>query len=181
EMEEMYGWVKPRIVVPVHGEAVHLAEHAALARGLGIPEVVTCENGDVVKLAPGRAGIVDEVPSGRLYKDGLLIVDAQARTVSDRRRLSFSGIVSVALAIDRKGELAADPEVELIGIPPFGAEGEDMADIAFDTAVDTFESLPRPRRTDPETVIEAVRGAVRSAIAAHWGKKPLCVVQVLEV
>lgn len=181
EMEEMYGWVKPRIVVPVHGEAVHLAEHAALARGLGIPEVITCENGDVVKLAPGPAGIVDELPSGRLYKDGLLIVDAQSRTVADRRRLSFSGIVSIALAIDRKGELAADPEVDLFGVPPSGAKGEDLADVAFDTAVDTFEGLPRARRTDPEAVIEAVRGAVRSAIAVHWGKKPLCRVQVLEV
>ena len=117
EMEEMYGWVKPRIVIPVHGEAVHLAEHAAIARGLGIKEVVLCENGDVVRLAPGPAAIVDEVPAARLYKDGMLLIEADARTVPDRRRLSFGGFVSVALAVTRKAELAADPEVELIGIP----------------------------------------------------------------
>jgi ribonuclease J len=181
EMAEMYGWVKPKIVVPVHGEAVHLAEHASLARGLGIPEVVVCTNGDVVKLAPGPAGIIDELPAGRLYKDGILIVEAQARAVADRRRLAFAGIVSVAIAITRKGELAADPEVELVGIPETGAKGEDMADIAFDAVVDTFESLPRKRRGDPDSVIDAVRGAVRGAIAAHWGKKPLCHVQVVEV
>jgi ribonuclease J len=181
EMAEMYGWVKPRIVVPVHGEAVHLAEHAALARGLGIPEVVVCTNGDVVRLAPGPADIVDQLPAGRLYKDGMLIVEAQARAVADRRRLSFSGIVSVALAVTRTGELAADPEVELTGIPETGARGEDIADIVFDAAVDTFEALPRKRRSDPDTVVDAVRGAVRSAVAARWGKRPLCHVQVIEI
>ncbi len=181
EMKEMYGWVKPKIVVPVHGEAVHLAEHAKLARELGIPDVIVCQNGDVVELAPGPAGIVDELPAGRLYKDGMLIVESQSRTVADRRRLSFGGIVSVALALNRKGELAADPEVDLMGIPETTATGADMADIAFDAVVDTFESLGRKRRSDPDSVIDAIRGAVRSAIAAQWGKKPLCHVQVLEV
>lgn len=181
EMEEMYGWVRPKIVVPVHGEAVHLAEHAKLARGLGVPEVVVCGNGDVVRLAPGAAGIIDELPAGRLYKDGNLIVEAQARTVADRRRLGFAGIVSVSLAVTRKGELAANPEVDLTGIPEATAGGKDMADIAFDAVVETFESLPRARRGDPDSVVDAVRGAVRSAIAAQWGKKPLCHVQVIEV
>jgi ribonuclease J len=159
---------------------VHLAEHAALARGLGIPEVIVCQNGDLVELAP-QPGIVDEIPAGRLYKDGMLILESSSRTVADRRRLSFGGIVSVSLAMNRKGELAADPEVDLIGVPEVTASGADMADIAFDAVVDTFESLPRKRRGDPESVIDAVRGAVRSAIGVHWGKKPLCRVQVLEV
>jgi ribonuclease J len=180
EMKEMYGWVRPKIVVPVHGEAVHLAEHAALARGLGIPEVIVCQNGDVVELAP-QPGIVDEIPAGRLYKDGMLILESSSRTVADRRRLSFGGIVTVSLAMNRKGELAADPEVDLIGVPEVTASGADMADLAFDAVVDTFESLPRKRRGDPESVIDAVRGAVRAAIGVHWGKKPLCRVQVLEV
>jgi ribonuclease J len=179
EIEEMYGWVRPRIVVPVHGEALHLAEHAAIARGLGIKEVVVCENGDVVRLAPGPAGIIDEVPAARLYKDGMLLVEADARTVADRRRLSFAGIVTVALAVTPRGELATDPEVDLTGIPPNAAGGEALADIAYDAVVETFESLPRARRGDPDAVAQAVRGAVRSAIARHWGKKPMCHVYVL--
>jgi ribonuclease J len=179
EMEEMYGWVKPSIVVPVHGEALHLAEHAAIARGLGIKEVVVCRNGDLIRLAPGPAAIIDEVPAARLYKDGHLIVEAEGRTVPDRRRLAFSGIVSVALAVTAKGELAADPEVALTGIPLKAKNGEALADIAYDAVLDTFESLPRARRSDPEALLEAVRGAVRSAIAAQWGKKPICHVQVI--
>jgi ribonuclease J len=179
EIEEMYGWVKPRIVVPVHGEALHLAEHAKIARGLGINEVVECQNGDLIRLAPGSAAIIDEVPAARLYKDGMLMIEAEGRTVPDRRRLAFAGVVSVALVVTAKGELATDPEVALTGIPANNRHGEPFAQIAYDAVIDTFESLPRPRRSDPDALMEAVRGAVRSAIAVHWGKKPICHVQVL--
>ena len=181
EIEDMYGWVRPRIVVPVHGEALHLSEHAAFARKLGVPEVVLSENGDMIRLAPGPAGIIDEVPAARLYKDGRLLIEADVRTVPDRRRLSFSGMASVALAVTDRGELAADPEVELIGIPIHTADGETLDDIAYDAVIETFESLPRARRRDPDVLAEAVRGAVRSAIAQHWGKKPMCHVHVLPV
>jgi ribonuclease J len=181
EMEDMYRWVKPQVAVPVHGEALHLAEHAALARRLGVPEVVVCGNGDLVHLAPRRAGVVDEVPAARLYKDGNLIIEAAGRTVADRRRLSFGGIVSVALAVTKRGELAADPEVDLRGIPETNADGEPMTRIAFAAALDTFEQLPHGRRRDPDAVAEAVTRGVRAAIAANWGKKPLCHVHVLTV
>jgi ribonuclease J len=181
EMEDLFSWVKPRIALPVHGEALHLAEHAALARKIGIPEVVTCRNGDLVRLAPGGASVIDEVAEGRLYKDGRLLVEADARTVADRRRLGYVGVVAVALALDDKGVLLADPDVELIGIPETDAEGERLDDIAYEAALTTVEQLPKPRRRDPEAVIEAVKRAVRAAVAERWGKKPLCVVQVLVV
>ena len=108
ELEELIGWVKPQILIPVHGEALHLSEHAALARRCGVKEVIQCRNGDLVRLSPS-AGIIDEVPAGRLYKDGSLLVEADARTVADRKRLSFAGAVSVALAITDKGELVGRP------------------------------------------------------------------------
>ena len=181
ELEDMIGWVRPQILLPVHGEALHMAEHAALARSAQVSKVLTCRDGDLVKLAPGEPAIIDEVPAGRLYKDGSLLVDAQQRTVADRRRLGFAGVVSVALALTEKGELAADPEVELIGIPETAADGAIMAEIAYRAAIETFNQLPRPRRRDPDAVAEAVRRAVRAAIAARWNKKPVCHVQVLEV
>ncbi|HEY4820956.1 MAG TPA: ribonuclease J, partial [Xanthobacteraceae bacterium] len=181
EMADMYSWVKPHIVVPVHGEALHLFEHAALARKIGIPEVLTCRNGDLVKLAPGRPGVIDEVPEGRIYKDGRLLVDAEARTVADRRRLSMTGVVSVALALDDKGMLAADPEVELIGIPEADQDGEKFAEIAYDVALETVEDMPKARRRDPDAIGESVKRAVRAAIASRWGKKPLCIVLVVVV
>jgi ribonuclease J len=181
ELQDMIGWVRPQILIPVHGEALHMADHAELARGAGVGKVLVCRDGDLVRLAPGDAAIVDEVPAGRAYKDGSLLVDAEQRIVADRRRLGFSGIVSVALALTEKGELAANPEVDLVGIPETTADGGAMVTIAYDAVVSTFEDLPRPRRRDPEAVAEAVRRAVRAAVATHWNKKPMCRVQVLEL
>jgi len=181
EVEELLGWLKPKILIPVHGEALHLSEHAAIGRRLGIPDVVTCRNGDMVQLAPGRPGVIDKIPHGRTYKDGVVMVDAESRTIAERRRLSFVGMITVALALTEKGAMAADPEIELIGIPERGKDGQPLADIALDAVHDTFESLPRQRRRDPDSVAEAVRRGVRGAVAQQWGKKPICYVHVLAV
>jgi ribonuclease J len=180
EMEEMYRWVRPRIAVPVHGEALHLSEHAKLARAAGVPEVVLCGDGDLVRLAPD-AGVIDEIPAARLYKDGAILISAEARTVAERRRLSFSGIAVVAMVLSDKGQLMADPDVELIGIPEFTADKASMGDIAYDAVIETFESLPKPRRRDPQAVQDSIKRAVRAAIAGHWQKKPICLVQVITV
>lgn len=180
ELEELISWVKPKILIPVHGEALHLSEHAKLARKAGVKTVLTCRNGDLVRLSPD-AGVIDELPAGRLYKDGSVLVDAQARTVADRRRLGFAGAISIALALTEKGELAADPSIDLIGIPDKGRSGADIEDIAYEAIAETFASLPRARRRDPDSVAEAVRRGVRSAIAEQWGKKPMCYVHVLTV
>ena len=181
ELRDMIKWVRPNILIPAHGEALHLAEHAKLAREAGVPQVLVCRNGDLVQLAPGRAQIVDELPSGRLYKDGALLIDAQAPTVAIRRRLSFAGVASVALALSEQGMLVADPEIELFGIPEADAAGTPMADIAREAIEEAFDSLPKPRRRDPDEVAEAIRRAVRSAIAERWNKKPVCHVHVLVI
>jgi ribonuclease J len=180
EVQELLGWVKPQIVIPVHGEALHLDEHAKIARACGVKEVLKCRNGDLVRLAPD-ARLIDEVPAGRIYKDGALLVDAQARTVADRRRLSFAGSVSVALALTERGDLADDPSIDLIGIPERDREGGLLADAVHDAVLDTFQSLGRGKRRDPDAVVEAVRRAVRAALNERWGKKPMCYVHVLEV
>jgi ribonuclease J len=181
ELRDMIGWVRPRILIPAHGEALHLAEHAELARRAGVPQVLVCRNGDLVRLAPGAAEIIDALPSGRLYKDGALVIDAEARTIAARRRLSFSGIVSVALAMNDKGALVADPEVELIGLPDTDASGASMSEVALRAVEEAFEALPKPRRRDPDEVAVSLRRAVRGAIAERWNKKPICHVHVLVV
>src|SRR5829696_1200703 len=180
ELEDMIGWVRPRTVIPVHGESLHLAEHAALARRLGA-RTLMIRNGDLVKLAPGDPEIIDEVQAGRLYKDGSLLIQAESRTVADRKRLSFSGVISVALAINDKGQLLADPEVEMIGIPDGTADGIPMDDIAYNAVVETFDTLPKARRRDPDSVAEAIRRGVRAAVAQHWRKKPNVTVHILIV
>jgi ribonuclease J len=181
ELRDMIGWVRPQILIPAHGEALHLAEHAELARRAGVPQVLLCRNGDLIRFAPGKAEIVDQLPSGRLYKDGSLVIEAEARTIAARRRLSFSGVVSVAIAINENGALAAYPEVELIGLPETDAAGTPLAEVTHRAVEQGFEALPKPRRRDPDEVAESLRRAVRGAIAERWGKKPVCHVHVLVV
>ena len=177
----MYEWTRPRIGVPVHGEAAHLVAQGALMKDSGIPEVVQVRNGDMLKMAPGNAEIIDQVPFGRIYKDGMLLVEADARTVADRRRLSFAGAISVAIAMSDKGELIEDPSLDLIGIPERDGDGGLMHEVVHDAVLETIESLPRGRRRDPDAVAEAVRRGVRAAVAQRWGKKPMCHIHVLTV
>ncbi|BEV44079.1 ribonuclease J [Afipia carboxidovorans] len=181
ELRELISWVRPQLLIPAHGEALHLSEHADLARACGVPKVMICKNGDLVRLGPGEPAIVEEVPAGRLYKDGKILEDQSSRAVVARRRLAFAGSAFVALALTEKGELADDPQVDLIGIPERNTAGELIDELVYDVAVSTFENLPRAKRRDPDAVGEAVRRAVRSAIAEQWGKKAVCVVHVLEV
>jgi ribonuclease J len=181
ELEEMLRWVRPQIVLPVHGEALHMAEHAALARRVGVPKVATCQDGDVVRLAPNGPAIIDEVPVGRLYKDGRILVDAQARTIPDRRRLAFAGIISIALVLNEQGQLLTDPAIELTGIPEANGVGESMDDIVYDAVVETVQNMPRARKRDPDAIGESVSRAIRSTVAREWNKKPICHVHVLVV
>ena len=181
ELRDLISWVKPQLLIPVHGEALHLHEHAKLARAAGVPRVLVCRDGDLVKLGPGDPGIVGEVPSGRLYKDGTILEDSKSRAVVERRRMAFSGCAFVAIAMTGQGELADDPEVDLVGIPEKNRAGEAFDDIVFDAVVSTIEGLPKPRRRDPDALAESVRRAVRAVINEHWGKKPPCLVHVLTV
>lgn len=181
EMRDMLSWVRPQIVIPVHGEALHLHEHAKLARAAGVPKVIECRNGDLVKLGPGEPGIIAELPSGRLYKDGIILEDSKSRAVVERRRMGFAGCAFVAIAMTDKGELAEDPEVDLVGVPEKNSAGVAFDEIVFDVVVSTVESLPRARRRDPDAVAESIRRAVRGTVNEHWGKKPICLVHVLTV
>ena len=180
EMEDMYRWVRPKIAVPVHGEALHLSEHAKIAKRCGVEDIVRCKNGDVIRLAPGPAKKVDEVRHGTLYKDGRLIIEGKAAAVSDRRKLSAVGVIVVSLVMDERGELVADPEVDLLGIPERNASGESIEDIVYNAVVDTAENLPKARKRDPDAIAESVRRSARAAVANDWGKKPVCIVHVLK-
>ena len=181
ELAKMYEWTKPRIAIPAHGEPMHLAEHAKFARQQGVPEVVRAKNGTLVRLAPGKAEIVDTIPAGRVYKDGNIVIPAGERALPERRKLAFAGIVTVAIAIDDRGEIAGDPVVDAMGLPEKSRQGRDLTDIIADTVADTLDGLSKAKRRDSEAVEQAVHRAVRAAVNQEWGKKPACHVLVIEV
>jgi len=174
ELEQLYGWVKPTVAIPMHGEGRHLEAHAKLAERLGVSEVVRARNGAMVRLLPGPAAIIDEVPVGRLYRDGMILTREGDGQVRERRKLSFAGSVAVSLVLSEKGALLADPEVAVTGLPATDTKGTPFATIARDAAIGTIESIPKPRRKDSALVSEAVRRSVRAAVNQAWGKKPMC-------
>jgi ribonuclease J len=180
ELKEMYAWVRPRIAIPMHGEARHLSEHAKLARAAGVGEVLSVRNGEIVRLAPGKAQIIDEAPVGRLFRDGGLLVPAVDGPVRERRSLAFAGIVVVALVRSGRGEISPEAEIALDGVPTADAQGRPMRDIVRDAVEGTIVSLPRDRRKDGETVREAVRRSVRSAVENAWGKRPIVKVLLVQ-
>ena len=181
ELQQMYGWTRPKMVVPVHGEATHLTAHAELAEQSGIAEVPRVRNGDVLRLAPGAPEVVDHAPFGRIFKDGSLIGDYDEMGIGDRRKLAFVGHVAVSVLLDSRYDFMGDPEVEPFGLPQFDDEGEDMGDTLYDAVLGAVESIPRARRKDLEMVREAVRRAVRSTANEIWGKKPVVTVFLTKV
>jgi ribonuclease J len=181
ELAQMYAWVRPRIAVPAHGEALHLSEHAAFARAQQVPEVVRAFDGDMVRLAPGEAAVIGKVPHGRRFKDGTVLLPAEQQTVGQRRRLSFTGVISIAIALTPNGEMAGDPDVMIAGVPERTRDGVGLDEVVDDAIFEAFESLPRGKRRDPDTVSTAIERAVRNAVNAVWGKKPQAHVLVVEV
>lgn len=181
ELEQLYKVLNPKVVLPVHGEPLHLAAHAAFAKELGVREVVRGKNGDIIRLNEGRAAVIDEAPSGILVKDGTILDDPEVTGVKERRKLSFAGAAIVALVVNRAGDLLSDPDVALLGLPDTDDDGEPMEDIVIKAIVGAVTSIPKARRKDKDVVGEAARRAARSEILDVWGKKTLCKVMVTQL
>jgi len=178
ELRRMYEWTRPQVLVPVHGEAAHLVAHGALGASAGIPEVAQVRNGDMIRLAPGAAEIIEQVPFGRIFKDGRLVGSEEDMGIKDRRKLSYVGHVAVNVVLDDRYEISGDPDLVAIGVAAVDANGDDMEDLMLDAAIGAVESIPRVRRKDLNLVAEAVRRAVRASANEAWGKKPIVTVFV---
>ena len=181
ELRRMYEWVRPEILVPVHGEAAHLMAHAELARQSGIKSVPHVRNGDMVRLAPGSAEVIGEASHGRIYRDGDLIGDYNGMGIGERRKLSFVGHIAVNVLLDGRNELVRDPMISAHGIPVEDEHGDPLVDRLAEAAAGAVISIPRVRRKDLNTVHESVRRAVRSTARDIWGKKPVMTVFVSRV
>ncbi|MEL7430817.1 MAG: MBL fold metallo-hydrolase RNA specificity domain-containing protein, partial [Pseudomonadota bacterium] len=178
ELKQMYGWTRPEILIPVHGEEAHLNAQARLGADAGIPQVVPVRNGDLVKLAPGIAEIVDQVPFGRIYKDGHIIGSEDAVGVRERWKLAHVGHIAISVVLDRNGDMADDMDLDICGLPEVTNKGDYFDDILFKAAMGALSGIPKKRRKDADVVREAIRSAVRSEARNNWGKKPVATVFV---
>ena len=165
ELEALYGWLRPDILLPVHGEMRHMQEQGRLGKASGIPDQVVQQNGDLVRLAPGAPGKVAEVRAGRLVLDGDLIIPADGETIAMRRRIMREGVVIVAL----DGDL--NPRLDSLGLPL----DEDYEDFVAEAVSDIRAAIGKLRgheRRDGARVHEAARLAARRAAQRWSGKRP---------
>jgi len=180
ELAQMYQWVRPQIAIPVHGEVRHLMEHGALAKELQIPEAVVPRNGSLIRLAPGKPSIVDEVPYGRLYLDGRILVDEADSHLRERRKMAYGGLATVTIAIDGRGRIAADPHVRLQGAPEHEPlSGDELVEVIEDEVIVAADKMSRRELDDDYRVEQTLRRAARRAILQYWGKKIMVDVTII--
>jgi ribonuclease J len=174
ELAEMYRWTRPQIAVPVHGELRHMAEHARLAKSLQVGQALVPANGQLYRLAPGPAELIDEVPSGRIHRDGRIMVGEGEGLAKARRAMGYAGLVAITLVLDERGRPAADAAILSEGLPSPVQE-------AVRNAVDEILRRHNPKSADTEDLCETVRTSARRTAHEAWGKKPVTRVTVVEV
>lgn len=174
ELAQMYKWLRPRTLMPVHGEMRHMMEHARFATTQGVPATIVQSDGDMVRLLPGNATKIGNVPVGRLVLDGDVILPSDGSTMNERRKLAINGQISVGVAV-AKGRLVGSPQIRVQGVP---VEDERDAFIAEAEAA-AAKAVDGPRR-NTDKLREDIRLSVRK-VATRWtGKKPIVDVLLIE-
>lgn len=180
ELVQMYQWVRPQVAIPVHGEARHLAAHADLAQDCQVPEVLIPEDGIVIRLAPGPAGVLGHVHAGRLCVDGKRIVPMNNQALRSRTRMAHSGAVVVTLVMTPRGEFLAPPKVAIMGLLEEDEHEEEQAELVSRIR-GAVEQLTRSARQDDAAVKEAARVAVRRNFSSTQGRKPITEVHLVRI
>jgi ribonuclease J len=176
----MYQMVRPRVAIPVHGEARHLAAHADLALECQVGEALVIDNGDVVRIDARGATVAGKVPSGRVASDGRRLLPVDGTALRQRRRVGNQGGLVATVILDRAGGLAAPPQIALIGLVE-AEEIEAMSAALRDAVSATLEGLPRSMRRDDGSVCDAANRALRKAVNERLGKRALIEVQLVRL
>jgi len=182
ELADMYRWARPQIAVPTHGERRHLLEHCAFARDLQVPQQLAPRNGDMVRLAPGRADIIDEVPSGRLFVDANVLTPENGEALRERRHAAYNGMVTVSVALDGRGKIISGPQVRALGLPT--DDDYPLEDVLDDLAEEAEQALARLKGEERElddAIETAMSRAVKKASQRIWGRRPVVETTVLRI
>ncbi len=182
ELKQMYQWARPEIAVPTHGERRHLLEHVALSKDLQVPQAIAPRNGDMVRLAPGKVAIIDEVQAGRLYIDAGRVTAENGDALRERRHVAFNGMLSVAVALDGKSRIVSGPQIRAIGLP--GESDDNLGDLLDDLADDAEAAIKRlssDQRDDDDQVEAAISRAVKKAAYRIWARRPVVETTVLRI
>ena len=173
DLKKMYSWVKPKILIPVHGEQRHMAEHISFAKEMGVKFPVKVSNGEILRLAPGEPEVVDKVTWGRVYLDGKVLIDNDSPVLKERRNMAANGYMEITVLISKNGQIKNNPIVTLKGIP---LNEEDESEIEYDLediVMDTCKTFNLNNSKQEKNLIDTLKGNCRKLINDKSGKKPL--------
>jgi ribonuclease J len=180
ELAELYQWTRPRLVLPVHGEARHQIEHARIASECQVPHTLIPTNGQIIRLGPGVHEVVTEVQFGRMGLDGRVLRRIDHGANKDRMKMSHSGAAVITLVMDARGQVVRDPQVALMGLVSDGDEASIQGDIAA-AVHDAVESMPKSTRIDDAAVRHTVSQVARRLLKEQHGKKPVMDVHLVRI
>lgn len=180
ELTQMYDWIRPDILVPIHGELLHMNDHADLAEDHGIPQVVVGENGTVIRLAPGPAEIVGQVQSGRIALDGSRMIPLNGEVMRARRRIVTGGAAVATVVVDGRGRLMAEPQLSAQGVLDDENDSA-LREAALAEIAKAVDDLSDRERKSDDKISEAARIAVRRSLRDTMGKRPSTQVHVVRL
>ena len=172
ELRQMYQWIRPRIAVPVHGEAHHLRAHAELAAECQVPHTPVIENGDILRLHPDGPEIWGQAQTGRLAVDGHDLIRLEDRNLRERNHMLWNGAATLTLVVDRKGYAVSEPQLSAPGLIGDADEDYDLLDDVIDDVLDALSDLKANERRDDDIMGERLRRTVRRSFRDRRGKNP---------
>jgi ribonuclease J len=180
DLKDMYQWVKPKCVIPVHGEHRHMIEHINFAKEMQVPFPVQVENGDIVKFSPGKVPkIYDKAPSGRLYLDGNVSVEEDSQSIKDRKNLSANGYLEITILITPKGNIHNSPISTFRGLPVY--EKEEFTYGLEDEIEKITRSFKLGSKQQEHNLIDALKIACRKFTKEKTGKKPFTNINLVKI
>ena len=179
ELVEMYQLARPKIAIPVHGEARHMIEHASLARDCQVPEAIVTENGAMVRIAVGQTEIVERVPSGRLALEGNRLVSLDGELVRKRRQGLYNGFVVATVVLNANGDLEHEPLISAIGLLEIGET--ELEDAAHDAIIEAVENMPKRAARDDDAATEEIRISLRRAYRSMLDKNPITNIHLVRI
>ena len=180
DLKDMYKWIKPKCIIPVHGEHRHMKEHVAFAKEMQVPKTLLIENGDIIKMLPGdKPEVIDKAPTGRLYLDGYLGVEADSKSIKDRKNLSINGYLEITLILSNNGRIKK-PIISCKGIP----ESEDVENFIFDMEDEIFsicKTFSLESKNQEKNLIETIKQNCRRIVKDKTGKKPFTNINIARI
>ena len=180
DLKDMYSWVKPKCVIPVHGEHRHMVEHVAFAKEMQVPKALLIENGDIIKILPGdNPQIIDKAPSGRVYLDGNLGVEAESQSIKERKNLSINGYLEITLIVSNNGKIKK-PVISFKGIPE-NVENEKFIFDMEDEIFNICRTFAMESKNQEKNVIETIKHNCRRIVKDKTGKRPFTNINIARI